>query len=474
MAGMTDTLVRAPGRPVDRRGWAWAAVGAVLLLLPGWLRWRRLRAGASDLGIFDQAVWLMAHGRAPFVTTIGIDVFADHVSPVLALFVPLYRLTATPLWLLAAQAVCLGLTVVPMRRLADELGASRGWATAATLGSATLLSAAVYDVHPVVLATPAVAWALLAARRDDVRTATWAGVAVAICRADAVTALLGIALLAGPAVRRRLLWLVPVPLILSFVVPHLLGTWQTFDRYYGRLGTSPADALLHPWRLALVLPTAALQYGAWLLPVGFLPLRRPRWAAAVAVAGMPLLLSSWPGVIEPWWHHAAFLVPLVVGGALAAVASTSATSRPPSGSVTRRPPFGVDRVRLGCGLVVALALVSPWSPFAPDEVRLPAAVAPADPRVRAEVAAVGPGESVSAPNTAAGELAQRPDVFIWPCPFRHPPGPRRCTHPQLFPLASHVDVVVLPGRRDLSRLDGGRWQVMYRNGITVARRLPAG
>ena len=134
----------------------------------------------ADLGIFDQAAWLLAHGHAPYVTSIGLNVFADHVSPVVLLFAPLYWLAATPVWWLAAQAACLGLTIVPMRRLAADLGAPPWAATAAIVLSAPLLSAAVYDVHPVVFATPAVAWALLAGRRDDVRAATIAGIIVVL------------------------------------------------------------------------------------------------------------------------------------------------------------------------------------------------------------------------------------------------------------------------------------------------------
>lgn len=266
----------------DLRGWA--AVGAACFFTLSLRRWADLRAGASDLGIFDQATWLMAHGRAPFVTNIAINVFADHVSAVLLLFVPLYRLVATPVWLLAAQAACLGLTVLPARRLADHFGAGRGWATVFVLANPFMWNAAVNDVHPVVFATPAGG---VAAARGPPRRPTGRNRRCGPHRpvpADTVTVLVGAAIPAGPRVRRRLLWLTPVPLVVSQVLPHVLGTWQTFERYSGRLGTSPTDALVHPWRLVLLVPTAALQLFSWWLPVGFLPLRRPaglppqRWA----------------------------------------------------------------------------------------------------------------------------------------------------------------------------------------------------
>ena len=106
-------------RPVDAVGWRLAALFASVWFGVGYLRWRRLRAGSSDLGIFDQASWLLSRGRSPFITSIGINVFADHVSPVLVVFAPLYRIVATPAWRLGVQAICPGLTVVPLRALAD-------------------------------------------------------------------------------------------------------------------------------------------------------------------------------------------------------------------------------------------------------------------------------------------------------------------------------------------------------------------
>jgi len=429
-------------------------------------RWSDLKAGASDLGIFDQAIWLMSRGHAPFVTTIGIDVFADHVSAVLLPFVPLYRLVATPLWLLIAQSVCLGLTVVPARRLADSFDVARGWATLFVLANPFIWSAAIYDVHPVVFATPAVAWLLLAVRHDDRRAATIVGILVVLCRADTVVVLAGAVILAQPRTRRRLLWIIPIPLLAAQLVPHLLGTWQTFERYYGKLGDSPIDALTHPWRIALLVPTAALQLASWLLPVGFLPLRRPRWVAALAVGGLPMLLSSWPGMAEPWWHHGAVMVPFVLGGALAALSPLE--GRAVSGASRRD---GIDRARIAVGAASALVLVGPLAPWAPPRVRVPDVLHPAPAALGGAIDEVGPHESVSTSNDAAARLAHRENVFIFPCPFPDAPRSRTCSHPNLYRLADDVDVVVLPGDEDLSWLPG-RWNVRHVDGITIARRAP--
>lgn len=461
-AGVGSPTARRGGGGSDRRGWGWVALGTTVFLAISLRRVLDLRAGASDLGIFDQALWLMSHGRAPFVTSIGIDVFADHVSAVLIALVPLYRLTATPFWLLATQAACLGVTVLPARRLADSFGVGRGWATLLVLANPFVWSAAVYDVHPVVFATPAVAWLLLAVRRDDRRSATVAGILIALCRADTVVVLAGAAILAKGRTRRRLLWLIPVPLLAAQLVPHLLGTWQTFERYYGRLGDTPLDALTHPWRVALLVPTAAFQLFTWLLPAGFLPLRRWRWLLALTVGGLPLLLSSWPGVAEPWWHHGAVMVPFVVGATLAALSSEGAVA--PSATVAGR-----DRARILVGSVVALACTSPFAPWAPPRVRLAEVLRPAPTAVARAVEEVGAHEVVSTSNDVAARLAHRDGVYLYPCPFRNDGGSRTCSHPNLFARADGVEVVVLPGDQDLSHLPG-RWHVRHVDGITVARR----
>ncbi|MCU1352673.1 MAG: hypothetical protein JWM05_1882 [Acidimicrobiales bacterium] len=465
-------------RPGDPAGLAWAALLGAAWFAVGLVRFRHLHAGASDLGIFDQAAWLMSRGRAPFVTVIGLDVFADHVSPVLVLFAPLYRLVATPLWLIGAQATCLGLTVLPMRALARELGAPPWLATLLVGASPVLLSAATYDVHPVVFATPAVAWALLAARRDDARTVTIAGLLVACCRADAVVALAGAAFIAGPRARRRLLLLVPVPLVASVVIPHHLGTWQTFGHYYHRLGTGFGDLAMHPWRVgvALVASTSLFQLVLWLLPVGFLPLLRPRWFAGMVVGGLPLLLSSWGGIPVPWFHHAAYLVPFAVGGALDAVATASRSAG--EGLPTRGLRLALANARaraalgaIALGLIAGLVLTSPFSPRAPAGVRFSTSLASARPGVAAAIAAVGPHEGVTTQGEVLSHLTQRTDAYLWPCPFAGRVEDRWCGHQNLVRRPHRVDVVVLLGHADaavLRRL--GFPAIRYHDGITEARR----
>ena len=79
----------------------WSAVFIVL----GWIRQERFATFSFDLGIYDQAVWLLSRFHDPFVTVRGLEFFGHHVNPILLLFVPFYWLGAGPLFLLSAQVV---------------------------------------------------------------------------------------------------------------------------------------------------------------------------------------------------------------------------------------------------------------------------------------------------------------------------------------------------------------------------------
>ena len=81
-------------------------------------RFNLLGAQAFDLGIFQQGVWLLANGYTPFVTVRGWHLFADHFSPILFAFVPLYKIWAHPFWLFFGQTLALALGVIPLYRLA--------------------------------------------------------------------------------------------------------------------------------------------------------------------------------------------------------------------------------------------------------------------------------------------------------------------------------------------------------------------
>lgn len=435
----------------------------------GWIRHTRYWSGALDLGVFDQAAWQLAHGRTE-VSLLQRSIFADHFSLVLVLFAPLYRLAATPAWLIGAQAVAIGLTVLPMRALARDLDVSVRLATVLVCASAPLLTAAMFDFHPSTLAVPLIATTVLFVQRDETRGATLAAAGVALCRADLAVVLFGLAVVASPRVRWRLLAVGVVGTLVGAVVPDLLGNPGAWTSHFSHLGDGPVDLALHPWRLVLALvERPALEILAdWLIPVGLLVILKPRWTAALVVAALPVLVSSWPGTKLPWFHYGAQYMPIAVGGTLVALAC-------PGAVISRIRPATRLAVPL-VGTAVGLLLLSPLSPRAPGTLRLTRVVqveAGSDPR--GALAEVGEREVVSGDSRLVAHLVHRDQAYLFPVPFAeltspYPPG--HAPAPDAA-LAREVDVVVIAEREwaDLpAAVLAGFDVVAHPDGFVVLRR----
>lgn len=80
-------------------------------------RHNRFGSFGFDLGIFDQAIWLLANGEH-FITLRGLDVFGHHVQPALLLYVPFYWLGAGPNFLNVTMVLAVVLGVVPVYKAA--------------------------------------------------------------------------------------------------------------------------------------------------------------------------------------------------------------------------------------------------------------------------------------------------------------------------------------------------------------------
>ncbi len=73
-----------------------------------------------DFGIFDQAIWNVAHFRAPIIDHFVIGgkvIFADHFSPSIFLLSPLYWITDKPEILLIAQSLAVGASAVVLYQI---------------------------------------------------------------------------------------------------------------------------------------------------------------------------------------------------------------------------------------------------------------------------------------------------------------------------------------------------------------------
>lgn len=421
-----------PSLRVDRPGLAAAAIIGIVLGAIGMIRYANWWAGAVDLGVFDQGIWLMSRGFAPEVTINGRNLFADHLSPVVVLFVPLYRLAATPYWLFAAQGAALGATVLPLRAFARDVNAPPWVATVAVALGTPLAAAAMFEFHPTTLAVPFVAWTALEAHRGNVARTTIAGALVLCCRAELAWVLVGLAVVAAPIVRKRLIALGLVGVVAGFTIPAALGARGTFTVHFGHLGATPKDALTHPWRILEALASAdtLTKLLILFLPVAGLTFLKPRWAAATLLASLPVLLSQWSGTSLPWFHYWAPMYPIAVCGALVALGD-------PNRHLFVRPQLVV------AGGLLAMALMSPLSPAAPDSVGLRALTDHRTDREQAG-AQVRPGDAVVGSNRILAHLMHRRKAYLFPAPYGPGDPPELSPKPSKAEAAK-IDVIVLDG-----------------------------
>ncbi len=112
---------------------------------------------AYDLGVFQQALWLISQFEEPFNTVRGMHSHGDHFRPVDYLFIPLYLLSPSIYWALLAQSLSVGLGSLVLYRLAQrELPAMR-WGppifAIIYLLNPVVHNPLLWQYHPVVLAS---------------------------------------------------------------------------------------------------------------------------------------------------------------------------------------------------------------------------------------------------------------------------------------------------------------------------------
>lgn len=361
-----------------------AAVTAAYCLI-SLTRFARLDTPSWDNAIFEQAVRGYAHFQAPIVDikAPGFNQLGDHFSPILALLGPVYRLFPHAQTVMIAQAVLVGVSVVPIGWAAlRALGTGRGMAVAAAYGlSFGVQSAIDVDFHEVAFAAPLLAFAGEAALRGRWRaTAAWC-LPLLLVKEDlglTVAAIGAVAYLAGS---RRIGWALAVAGAVGTAVTALLvipafSPSGAFG-YWSLIGIDGGPSLWHNffaagWQLKGV--TLAATFGV----TGFLALRSP-WALAT----VPTLAWRFAGDRESFWgiewQYSLVLMPIVFVAAIDAVGR--ARRHPGGGGLGRFVAWAAPKVPVamlvgalvGCAWLPIRGLVD-GAAYRPDP-RAPAAAA---------------------------------------------------------------------------------------------------
>ena len=378
----------------------------------------RFGSGGYDLGIFSQAIWLLSHGRAPFSTIRGRDLFADHFQPGLALFAPLGRLDL-PTALLVLQAVLLALPAPALFLLARRCGARRPLALAVALlwlASPLTQWPNLFDFHPET-AVPVllVVGALLL---EDDRTGWFLATAVLACSfkedVPIVYAMWGVVLWLGG--RRRFgAWLAAGAVawtVLAFTVaiPAEGGNLAFYSkRFAGDRGSSVGDV----FRGLVEHPIAAIDTAstganarivlALILSSGGLALLAPRYLLLALPGTAANVLSSYS-----YQHDLHFQYQLIPAAGVAIAGAHGA------GVLSLRTS---PRVGAGAAAVLMIAALGVTVAKSPGlrELRKPE---PASAAAKRQALALIPASAqVAASPDLAPHLSKRTDVYQLPEPF---------------------------------------------------------
>lgn len=265
--------------------------------------------GGYDFGYFRQAAWLIAHGRAPFVTLRGLYLLGDHASPIFyVMALPTRFLPPIPTFV-AMQSLALAVGIVPLHRIARELARLSRWPTIALLVAYGLYPAMqnvnLADFHPEAVAVPA----LIGAAYFGLTRRWWPyGLCVVValaCREDMAIAIFSLGLL---LLVERLKWPGLATMAVGAAVwiidtrvvqPHYAGQFvqAALLAHYGHnVGQIVENMVLNPDRVARDLFTARnLNYAiALLAPVLLLPLLAPRYLIPALPLQALYLISGRP------------------------------------------------------------------------------------------------------------------------------------------------------------------------------------
>ncbi len=328
---------------------ALTAAAAFVYCLDSLILFRRFLASTFDLVIFDQGIRGYAHFQAPTSIARGVSdgegahflLLADHWSPVLALFAPLYWIHDSPATLLVAQGVLFALAIPPLwaytRR---QLGPGAAYFVCVAYAlSLPVMEAVIFDFHevafvPVLTAVMVERFDVVPARGGDPPEPPATGgdpppqtppaplapqaplggilaaVALLLVKEDMglLVAGFGCYLL---LTRRRWTGLAFVVggLAATWVATHLLipafggsaSFYWAYDQFGSSLGSALIGVITHPLHALRVFVTpwvkARTMIGL-LATFGFLPLASPMLVAVLPLLAERMLASGYP----LWWQ----------------------------------------------------------------------------------------------------------------------------------------------------------------------------
>lgn len=447
-------LLRAPGRVVtrvvDRSQLAHLPVA--ILVGAYALRFSLLSVAVHDgygtppydMAIYDQGVWLLSRFHAPFVTTMGRDLFGDHTTFILLAVVPLFWVYPHAQALLVLQACVVAAAAVPVYLVARP---RLGTVGATIMAAVLLLNPAVQNgnleqFHPESFLVLTVALALYAALEGRVRLLLVAVGLSLLVKED-------VGLLMAPlgvwvAWKRDRTWGVRITVVsllwvlftTQVVIAAILGTASFYANRvpFGGVGGLVRTAVERPAQLWAYARSEGRLFYLWQMafPVGLAFLRAPSLVAVGTLTLLVNVLSNFGYMHQILYHYSLCLVPVLVIGSVMGLAA-------------------LDDRRRATVATVAVGMCALWScvlwGLAPFSRTTYPHLDPHSAQVHDidnVLAALPPDAVVSAYYPYVSHIDHRLRAYMWPTPFRARYWGLYTQEDQRLPFADQIDWLVLP------------------------------
>ncbi len=411
------------------------AVHFIILMLLGLSRHWGYMSSINDLGQFDQAIWGWLHGK-PFLNTITLNQQVNwlglHFQPILILFVPLYAIIPSVVWLTAAQGFALSIGAWPIFLLASRVCQSEKaglmWALV-YLVNPFLLNAAAWDFHIISLAVPFIAMSMFGIETKNFRVLLFSCMVILSCKEHLGVMVIGFGLLWWiknkrwkPAVSLILIGAAHSILVLSIIMPALSPTGKhlMLEEGFGHLTRYSwlGDSLKEIFQMSLLNPiyvikTVMLEMGGGsyllvlLMPFLGFPLTAPLFLLPGLADLMANMMSSNPMPRSLFAYHSISLIPVLTVAAVYGSERISCWIK--KFSVKELAWFAVITSFILGYYFAPLPLPGAKNVWAPNHFfNLP------DPSVHKIRSEVGCKASVSAQANVGAHFSQRKEIYRFP------------------------------------------------------------
>ncbi len=428
-----------------------------------------LGTSSYDSGLYDQGMWLLSRGEAPFVTLMGRNLFGDHTSFVLLFLVPFYSIAPGAWIMFFFQSAAIAAGAIPVFLYGRSRLSSEWFA---------LIAAATYLLHP------ATGWANLENFHPDSFLGVFVGVAIYAALERKWRLYAAFVVLSLMVKEDVSLVVVPLGLWVAIRRDRRIGLltifgslWFMFTAMYvvmrGLIGqptlnawripfSQPGDgtgaavkrlvdtAVTNPTQLADHLRADNRPFYLWQMtsPFAWLFIRLPSVALISALVLFTNVLSTFWYQYQVQYHYALIAVPALAIGTIHALGAVQDRELR-FGSLGS---IGVRSMAVGGLALSSFVTATLWAPMPWGRTVLfhgdPGNVYATS--MRDIIADIPDGASVAAHHRVAPHIAYRTEIYQFPNPFRLTLyGPDRTLEGmRLAERADGVDFIILPTSSD--------------------------